>query len=289
MIIFRSKECIPHLLKSNHAHILNLSPPLNLTPFWFSNHVAYTMAKYGMSMCVLGMAKEFEDEGIAVNALWPQTAIATAAVEMLLGKDSANHSRKPDIMADAAYSILIKDPKKVTGNFFIDENVLANEGITDLVQYACNPANANNLTPDAFLDIAENAIGVQKRDVGGASAGSAASGGDKPIAGLFKKIESRLSESLVAKTKAVYHFEVKGEEAGTWFLDLKSGSGRCGKGDGGVQPDAVLKMEAKNFFDMFSGKLKPASAFMTGKLKISGDLQKAMKLEKLMGSLKEKI
>lgn len=243
-----------------------------------------------MSMCVLGMAREFQEQGIGVNALWPKTAIATAAVEMLLGPDSATHSRKPDIVADAAYSILIKNPKNVTGNFFIDENVILDEGITDLVQYACFPANADNLTPDAFLDITENAINLQNqaRTNSGAPA-TGAGAGDKPISGLFKKIESRLSESLVAKTNAIYHFEVKGDEAGTWFLDLKSGTGRCGKGNGGVQPDATLTMEAKNFFDMFSGKLKPASAFMTGKLKITGDLQKAMKLEKLMGSLKEKV
>lgn len=284
-----SKECIPHLLKSSHAHILNLSPPLNLNPFWFTNHVAYTMAKYGMSMCVLGMAQEFQEQGIGVNALWPKTAIATAAVEMLLGPDSETHSRKPDIVADAAYSILIKNPKKVTGNFFIDENVLLDDGITDLVQYACVPANADNLTPDAFLDIIDNAINQLNQAKTKSAPATAAGAGDKPISGLFKKIESRLSESLVSKTNAIYHFEVKGEEAGTWFLDLKSGGGRCGKGNGGVQPDATLTMEAKNFFDMFSGKLKPASAFMTGKLKITGDLQKAMKLEKLMGSLKEKV
>lgn len=249
------------------------------------------MAKYGMSMCVLGMAKEFQEQGVGVNALWPKTTIATAAVEMLLGAESSANSRKPEICADAAYSILIKDPRKVTGNFFIDEEVLIKEGVTDLVQYACVPANAHKLTPDGFLDITDEAVNVvsqAKDNCVDAQTNSTPTGG-KPIAGLFEKIESKLSESLVERTKAVFHFEVKGDEAGTWFLDLKSGGGRCGKGDGGVQPDAILTMEAKNFFDMFSGKLKPASAFMTGKLKISGDLQKAMKLEKLMSSLKEKI
>lgn len=247
------------------------------------------MAKYGMSMCVLGMAREFQEQGVGVNALWPKTAIATAAVEMLLGADSSSFSRKPEIVADAAYSILTKDPKKVTGNFFIDENVLKDEGITDLVQYACDPANADKLTPDAFLDITDNAINLLSQAKDNCLPEDASGGGVKPIASLFKKIEGSLSESLVEKTKAIYHFEVKGDEAGTWFLDLKNDTGRCGKGDGGVQPDAILTMEAKNFFDMFSGKLKPASAFMTGKLKITGDLQKAMKLEKLMSSLKSKL
>lgn len=235
-------------------------------------------------MCVLGMAEEFKEQGISVNALWPKTAIATAAVEMLLGADSSAHSRKPEIMADAAYNVLSREPGKTTGHFLIDENILKEAGINDLVQYACVPENADKLTPDAFLEITDQAINLlsQVKD------NNPENGTVKPIEGLFKKIEKSLSESLVEKTNAIFHFEVKGDEAGTWFLDLKSGSGRCGKGDGGVRPDATLTMEAKNFFDMFAGKLKPASAFMTGKLKISGDLQKAMKLEKLMGSLKAK-
>ncbi|XP_055306295.1 hydroxysteroid dehydrogenase-like protein 2 [Sitodiplosis mosellana] len=150
-----SKECIPHLLKSDHAHILNLSPPLNLNPVWFGNHAAYTIAKYGMSMCVLGMSHEYKGE-IGVNALWPKTAIATAAVEMLLGEDSSKYSRKPEICADAAYAILTRDPKTTTGNFYIDEEVLKDAGVNDLKQYACYPENADNLAPDFFLDIPTN-------------------------------------------------------------------------------------------------------------------------------------
>lgn len=123
-----------------------------MNPIWFENHLAYTMAKYGMSMCVLGMHREFKDDGIAVNALWPRTAILTAAIEMLSGPESAKHSRKPEIIADAAYAILTKDSRKVTGNFFIDDEVLVSEGITDLKQYACFPENADNLMPDFFLD-----------------------------------------------------------------------------------------------------------------------------------------
>ncbi|KAM7342019.1 hydroxysteroid dehydrogenase-like protein 2 [Cochliomyia hominivorax] len=148
-----SKECLPYLLKSKHAHILNISPPLSMKPIWFYNHVAYTMAKYGMSMCVLGMAEEFKDRNIAVNALWPQTAIHTAAIEMLGGADSSKYARKPDIMADAAYAILSKTPKQAaTGQFLIDEDVLLKNGIRDLKQYACDPANADNLQLDFFLD-----------------------------------------------------------------------------------------------------------------------------------------
>lgn len=237
-----------------------------------------------MSMCVLGMSEEYKGQ-IGVNALWPKTAIATAAVEMLLGDNSSFYSRKPEIVADAAYEILSRDPKQTTGNFYIDEDVVQQAGVTDLKQYACDPANADNLMPDAFLDVPTS---INKTDVfKAATAGSGSEPGK--IAGLFKKIESHLSEELVQKTGAGYHFIVKGDEAGTWYLDLKAGKGSCGKGDGGITPEATLTMNSDHFFDMFSGKLKASSAFMTGKLKISGDLPKAMKLEKLMGSLKSKL
>lgn len=276
-----SKACLPFLLKSNHPHILNISPPLNMAPHWFSNHVAYTMAKYGMSMCVLGMAKEFANQGVGVNALWPRTAIHTAAIEMLTGPESDKFSRKPEIMADAAYAILCTDPKKMTGQFLIDEQILKESGVTDLLQYACVPSNAANLMTDFFLDDRPEEAAAKKVDSATADAGK--------VAGLFQKIESHLSEELVKKTNATFQFNVKGSEAGTWYLDLKSGSGKCGKGEPSFQPDAILTMDSKNFFDMFTGKLKATSAFMTGKLKISGDLQKAMKLEKLMGGLKSKL
>lgn len=145
-----SKLCIPYLKKSENPHILNLSPPLNLDPKWFAYHVVYTMSKYGMSMCVLGMAEEFKNDGIAVNALWPRTAIATAAVKNLLGGTTAvKHSRKPEIVADAAYFILTKPSKECTGNFFIDDQVLLENGITDLGKYSIEPGA--KLIPDFFL------------------------------------------------------------------------------------------------------------------------------------------
>lgn len=147
-----TKECLPYLKKSSHAHILNISPPLNMSPHWFKGYLAYTMAKYGMSMCVLGMHEEFKEYGIAVNALWPRTAIYTAAVEMLLGEKSAKFNRKPEIMADAAYAILTKDPKVLTGNFFIDDEVLYNEGVRDFDQYCVDPAYKDQLIPDGFID-----------------------------------------------------------------------------------------------------------------------------------------
>jgi citronellol/citronellal dehydrogenase len=145
-----SKSCLPHLLKSDNPHILNLSPPLDMNPKWFGPHVAYTMAKYGMSLCVLGMAEEFKEQGVAVNALWPRTAIATAAIKNALGGDAImSISRFPEIMGDAAYTILTKPSKEFTGNFCIDDTVLADNGVTDFSVYAEVPFD--QLAPDFFV------------------------------------------------------------------------------------------------------------------------------------------
>jgi citronellol/citronellal dehydrogenase len=149
-----SQACLPYLRQSAQAgrnpHILTLSPPLNLKPRWFKNHVAYTMAKYGMSMCVLGMAEEFRGDGIAVNALWPRTVINTAALAMIPGVDP-KLCRTPAILADAAYAILNRDSRKHTGNFYLDDEVLAAEGVTDLDRYAVVPGT-KKFIPDLFLD-----------------------------------------------------------------------------------------------------------------------------------------
>jgi citronellol/citronellal dehydrogenase len=147
-----SQACLPHLLKASNPQVLNLSPPLNMETRWFQNHVAYTMAKFGMSMCVLGMAGEFKGR-VAFNALWPRTAIATAAVGNLLGGDfMMQRSRTPDIMADAAYFILRRDHQTSTGNFFIDDEVLAAEGITNLEGYKVTPGLPDDqLVPDFFI------------------------------------------------------------------------------------------------------------------------------------------
>lgn len=145
-----SKVCVPHLRKGTNPHILNISPPLNLDAKWFAPHVAYTMAKYGMSLCVLAMAEEFREDGIAVNALWPRTIIATAAVRNLLGGEEAiRRCRKPEIVADAAHAILTKPSRGFTGQFLIDDEVLRAEGVTDLDQYSVAPG-ADPL-PDFFL------------------------------------------------------------------------------------------------------------------------------------------
>ena len=149
-----SQAAIPYLRESAKAgrnpHILTLSPPLSMNPKWFKSHVAYTMSKYGMSMCVLGMSEEFKREGIAVNALWPRTAIDTAALQMIPGVDT-DFCRKPEILSDTAYIILNRDAKTTTGNFFVDDEVLTSEGITDLEKYSVKPGTTDFLL-DFFLD-----------------------------------------------------------------------------------------------------------------------------------------
>ncbi|XP_061149698.1 hydroxysteroid dehydrogenase-like protein 2 isoform X1 [Syngnathus typhle] len=309
-----SKMVIPHLLKSSSAHILNLSPPLNLNPVWFKNHTAYTMAKYGMSMCVLGMAEEFRGQ-IAVNALWPRTAIQTAAMDMLGGEGVAKQCRTADIMADAAYAVLTR-PKTFTGHFLVDEDVLREEGVRDMDQYAVQPGRlhadcpalpclalsavvsrcptdwsaGHPLLPDFFLDETPEALAQQMEQHGATPAfkppsASATSSPGGPIESTFEVIRGVLNEDLVKSTKALYRFDLSGEHAGVWFLDLKSGAGSAGPGQPHAEPDVVMTMDSADFSKMFAGKLKPTMAFMSGKLRIAGDMTLAIKLEKMMGRM----
>ncbi len=145
-----SQACVQHLEKAQNPHILNLAPPLNMHPRWFKDHVAYTMAKYGMSMCTLGMASEFKEKRIAVNSLWPRTTIATAAIEVNFPEAILKASRKPAIVADAAYAIVCRNSGEATGNFYIDEAVLREEGVTNFDHYAVTPGV--KLFTDLFLN-----------------------------------------------------------------------------------------------------------------------------------------
>jgi citronellol/citronellal dehydrogenase len=147
-----TKAGLPHLKRAANPHVLTLSPPLNLNPRWFADHVGYTISKYNMSMLTLGWAEEFREDGIAFNSLWPRTVIATAAVKNLLGGEEAMaRSRTPEIVADAAYAILTRPSRECTGNFLIDEDVLAEEGVTDLDRYRADP-ESGELATDLFLD-----------------------------------------------------------------------------------------------------------------------------------------
>uniref|UniRef100_A0A8C2IK50 Hydroxysteroid dehydrogenase-like protein 2 n=1 Tax=Cyprinus carpio TaxID=7962 RepID=A0A8C2IK50_CYPCA len=288
-----SKLCIPHLLKSKNPHILNLSPPLNLNPIWFKNHTAYTIAKYGMSMCVLGMAEEFKGS-IAVNALWPKTAIQTAAMDMLGGSGIGKQCRKVEIMADAAYAIL-KKPTSFTGQFVIDEDILKTEGIKEFDVYAVEPGWLCNINISCitstfrpvwfFLLIDSLSSGATPAFKSG-KADSAATG---PISDMFNIIRGILSPDIVKTTQGVYRFDLSGEHAGVWYIDLKNDAGSAGSGDPPVKADVVMALDSADFIKMFGGKLKPTMAFMSGKLKIKGDMGLAIKLEKMMAMMKSKL
>uniref|UniRef100_A0A3B3R0E7 Hydroxysteroid dehydrogenase-like protein 2 n=1 Tax=Paramormyrops kingsleyae TaxID=1676925 RepID=A0A3B3R0E7_9TELE len=280
-----SKLCIPYLLKSKNPHILNLSPPLNLNPVWFKNHTAYTMAKYGMSMCVLGMAEEFRGS-IAVNALWPKTAIQTAAMDMLGGSGISKQCRKVDIIADAAYSILNK-PTTYTGNFTIDEDILRAEGISDFDTYAVVPGHP--LLPDFFLDSDPEEVKKQMVDEGEnrgkLSLIVTVNNQDKSDSDL-ERIPLRRMVSLNSMNGA----QAVGDDAGVWYIDLKNGPGSAGFGEPpNGEADVIMTLDGVDFIKMFKGQLKPTMAFMSGKLKIKGDMTLAIKMEKMMTMMTSKL
>ncbi|KAM9213483.1 hydroxysteroid dehydrogenase-like protein 2 isoform 2-T2 [Leptosomus discolor] len=284
-----SKTCLPHLRKSRNPHILNLSPPMNLNPMWFKNHCAYTISKYGMSMCVLGMAEEFRGQ-VAVNALWPKTAIHTAAMDMLGGSGIEKQCRKTDILADAAYCILTK-PKSFTGNFIIDEVLLREEGVKDFDVYAIAPGHP--LMPDFFLDVETDMTATKQERYGpdGAEvkADSAPAKPLSPVAETFRVIQGAMSEEYVRTTQGVFQFELSGAEGGTWYIDLKTKGGSAGFGKPPVTADVVMSMSSADFVKMFTGKLKPTLAFMSGKLRIKGNMALAIKLEKMLTQLNSKL
>ncbi|XP_028568168.2 hydroxysteroid dehydrogenase-like protein 2 [Podarcis muralis] len=310
-----SKICLPYLKKSKIGHILNISPPINLNPIWFKNHCAYTISKYGMSMCVLGMAEEFRGE-VAVNALWPQTAIYTSAMDMLGGAGVEKQCRKTDILADAAYCILTK-PKTFTGNFVIDETLLREEGIQNFDVYAVAPGHP--LLPDFFLDVDPETLAMKMEAQGatptfregkkqdlpkhegpdktkpeGPDRGKlhvhfAAEKSGGPVAETFKIIKAAISDEVVKSTQGIYRFELSGEGGGAWYIDLKNKGGSVGSGEPPGKVDVVMSMSSTDFVKMFSGKLKPTLAFMSGKLAIKGDMALAIKLERLMGQFNAKL
>ncbi|KRY65912.1 Hydroxysteroid dehydrogenase-like protein 2, partial [Trichinella pseudospiralis] len=280
-----SKACIPYLKQSKNAHILNISPPLNMKPIWFKNHVAYTMAKYSMSMCVLGMSEELKPLNIAVNALWPRTAIWTAAMKMLAGGDEiAKRCRKVDIVADAAHAILTRDCRNFTGNFCIDEQVLREAGVTDFNQYSMVPGN--ELLFDLFLDESANNIAIDQINNRESSNASTDESTDR-VSQIFTHFRKHITSELIDKTKGTYVFNIAGAEPSVWHIDLKSGKGSCGPGEpaNGSNVDVWFNMSSGAFVSMFTGQLKPTVAFMSGKMKVKGNMGLAFKLEKVMNQI----
>jgi citronellol/citronellal dehydrogenase len=148
-----TQQCLPHLLRADNPHVLTIAPPIAVQPYWFARHLPYTLAKYGMSLCVLGMAEEFRARGVAVNALWPRTAIDTAAISFIADEDTRRRrTRHPSIMADAFHAVVTRPSRECTGRFFIDDEVLAEAGVTDFARYLPAGAAATDLMPDFFLD-----------------------------------------------------------------------------------------------------------------------------------------
>lgn len=279
-----SKVCLPYLKQGKNAHILNISPPLLMEPRWFSNHVAYTMAKYGMSMCVLGMHEEFRQYNIAVNALWPLTSIWTAAMDMLSAGSGASGSRKADIMADAAYAVLSKNSREYTGNFAIDEEVLRAEGVTDFKKYAMDPDAT--LTADFFIPDIENFPETFPQTPERAKSISSLKKAaiEEDITTILANMKKMLSKEIVDKMQATYEFTLTGDKEVKVSLDLKNGDGSITeKGDDNA--DVKFTVAATDFAPIFTGKVSPTNAFMAKKLKIKGDLPKAMKLEGLLKKL----
>eukprot|EP01098_Paradermamoeba_levis_P008512 TRINITY_DN3529_c0_g1_i4.p1 TRINITY_DN3529_c0_g1~~TRINITY_DN3529_c0_g1_i4.p1 ORF type:complete len:437 (+),score=146.43 TRINITY_DN3529_c0_g1_i4:35-1345(+) len=297
-----SRACIPHLKKSSNPHILNISPPLNLSPRWFKDHTAYTIAKYGMSLCVLGMAEEFRVDGIAVNALWPKTAIYTAAMEMLGGKEVEKNCRKPEIMADAAYHIITQTDRSFTGKFLIDEMVVKEAGVKDLAFYAFAPAGAE-LIPDFFLDenvptsfsfsASSGSSSASSSSSGSSSSSSSSSspppppastvGADPQLTQLFSKIKSSITPQMVAEVRGVVQVELSDAQDPYWFIDLKREGGDAGRGrkEGG-EVNVTFKCSSKDFEKLVRGEMSPTKAYFTGKVKIDGSMSKASKIIKYL-------
>ncbi|CAB3404754.1 unnamed protein product [Caenorhabditis bovis] len=280
-----TKTCLPYLKQGKNPHVLNISPPLLMEPRWFSNHVAYTMAKYGMSMCVLGHHEEFKPYGIAVNALWPLTAIWTAAMEMLSNKEGEAGSRKPEIMADAAYAILSKNSKDFTGQFLIDQDVLRAEGVTDFDRYACVPGH--ELMPDFFIPGKYDAhFGFGKKSSSKKNHEKAVI--KEEITQVLESVKSILNAEIVKSVGTVYTFELTGENPRRITVDLKNGTGAIFEG-ASDKATVTMTMADSDFAPLFQGKLKPSAAFMAKKLKISGDLSAALKLENVLKKMNSKL
>lgn len=286
-----SKYAIPHLKKAPNPHIINLSPPLELKQQWFSHNTAYTMSKYGMTLSAFGLAAELKGV-IGVNALWPKTAIWTAAMNMLGGDESRKGSRKPSIMADAAYVIACKD-KSVSGNFYIDEELLKEDGIEDFEQYAESPGHP--LLPDFFLpervlkDFDPNLLKslseqVTKKKEGVQTKGEPA--GDGPVASVFAAASGAVTDSIKDDLNATLHFLVSDK---SWTMISKKDLALEIKNEAPEKADVTLITDDATFIKMAKGEIKPTSAFMGGKLKIKGNMGLALKVEKLFGKLKGKL
>lgn len=288
-----SKYAIPHLRKATNPHIINMSPPVLLHPQWFSGHTAYTMSKYGMSLAAYGLSAELRGE-VGVNALWPKTAIWTAAMNMLAGDEARKGSRKADILADATYAIACR-PNTVSGNFYIDEEVLKEEGIVDFEQYAEVPGAT--LLPDFFLpdhvlaqfdkEILKNfgtKISGSEIKADTSSSGTGTTSG--PVGAVFASANSIMTEAMKDDMNATLHFVVSDNH---WTIVSKKGQPLEIRNDKPEKADVMMTTDEATFLKMARGETKPTSAFMIGKLKVKGNMGLALKVEKLFVKMKAKL
>lgn len=290
-----SKYAIPHLKKAQNPHIITLSPPLELRDIWFKNHTGYTMSKYGMSLCTYGLAAELKGQ-VGCNTLWPKTSIWTAAMDMLAGEQARVLSRKPEIMADAAFAIASKD-KSVTGNFYIDEEVLRGQGVTDFEQYAEEPGS--QLLPDFFLPerimkefdpslfkkvTAAHIDAVKK---GNSTDKSLSDKNESGVGSVFASASSIMTDEMKADMNATLHFVISGQD---WTIVSKENEPFQVLKDKPVgNPDVILTTDEATFIKMAKGETKPTSAFMVGKLRVKGSMGLALKVEKLFVKMKGKL
>ncbi|CAJ0571602.1 unnamed protein product, partial [Mesorhabditis spiculigera] len=285
-----SKTALPYLKQAKNPHILNISPPLVMDSLWFRSHVAYTMAKYGMSMCVLGMHEEFRQEGVAVNALWPLTAIWTAAMDMLSSGQGADGCRHPAIIADAAYAMLSRRSKEYTGHFAIDEDVLKEEGITDFNKYAVKqgaPLIADYFLPADRLKQFQLTIDDTKSKKRSASREAITKDVvSQEIDKVLKVVKAALSEELVKKLNGIFVFTVSGKVNRSISINLKEGTGSITEGKP-EKADVEFSCSDEDFLRLFNGELSALVAFSMKKLQIKGNMQKAIALESLMKKLKK--
>uniref|UniRef100_A0A7E4VLB9 Hydroxysteroid dehydrogenase-like protein 2 n=1 Tax=Panagrellus redivivus TaxID=6233 RepID=A0A7E4VLB9_PANRE len=269
-----SQKAIPYLKQASNPHILNMSPPLLMETKWFAPHVAYTMAKYGMSMCVLGMHEELRGDGIAVNALWPRTLIWTAAAGMLTGgtDEQRNGSRKPAIIADAAYAILSRNSRETTGNFFVDDEVLKSEGVTDLDQYAYD--KDAELTPDFFVPHVEYPDHKKR-------AKKVSNTPQINLKDALINLQQNLTPDVAAKIGAVVNFTITDTAEGTkkFSIDLKK-TGKLTNAHA-EKADVTFTLKEKDFMPLLSGQLSAAKAYVSQQLKISGDMGVALRVENI--------
>lgn len=279
-----SKYAIPHLKKSPNPQIINLSPPILLKPQWFSNHTAYTMSKYGMSLCAYGLAAELKDQ-VPVNCLWPKTSIWTAAMDMLAGESAKAGSRKPEILADAAYAIACR-PKTRTGEFLIDEEVLKEAGVTDFSQYDMVPGA--KLLPDFFLPdhiIAQfdsNTWSSFSKTVTGTELNVET----EKVGAVFASASAIMTDEMRDDMNATLHFVISNKD---WTIVSKKGQPLEVKNEKPEKADVIMTTDEATFIKMAKGETKPTSAFMGGKLKIKGNMGLALKVEKLFVKMKAKL